>query len=1271
MGFVPPEGPENAPILIMGEAPGYEEQAIGRPFVGAAGSMLERILRRNRLNRGQFRIGNILSCFPGDTLVHARGVQKGYRRWYVGELVTVHTPRGELTGTPNHPALTPRGWVALGELVESDHLICGTFSEREAGGDPDVEAGPAQFAQAFDTLADLAIRERVVGSTLDFHGDGGEAEIEVVRIDRLLRDGLQATPTQHLFEHLLSASYKAARLLEPNGARAEVTLYLGTGYLASLRREVGGLHHPSPLRERQPFPLTQPARTPIANRLTSRLQDVAEVGTPHSEVMREGSVGLPRAIAMASIIKIERRQFSGHVYNLSTTSEEYLANGFIVHNCVPPGMQLEGMPYQHTAINHCAVHRDKVLNENHPVVLATGGTALKTLLGLHGMERIRVEEFHGTVHDDMEGRFKVVPTFHTSYLQRGAHNLIGTVSFDLQVALEVARGEWTPEPIELIIDPPVAWFEAWVVQLELSASLDPDGVAVACDIETPDKAGGKPENELTPDDDSYQITRWNFACHPDQGVTVPNDPAYMTLVQRILALKIRHYWWNGYGYDWARIAAAGYVVHPLMQIDLMIGAHVLQSDVPLGLGFWAPFYSRYGAWKHFSATDPEKYACIDGPQTLRCGYGIIGDLIQQGQWRAFQEDCHELYHGALKPAQDVGILIDREELGRFHDDLAGKQLAKLEEMQQHVPAELRPLTLETGTEPDPQVLHPSARTHTLRGELKKDQPDPIKAQLYARALRVERNVSRTIQVCLTCGAAEVSKTHRCKDDRGKIDKTKHPAVVPQERLVIRWFWQEPFNPDSSKQMLQYIKLAGHKPGKNKKTREDSADRETLIRLAKSTKDPFYQVNLDYRAVKKIDSTYALPTMRRVDRELAEGREGRLHPIPTFRPSTMRLSYVSPNITNVVVDKDSAKKNLAGGFRRCVVAAPGCRLLEVDYSGIEAIETGWFSRDPAYIRLAKLGVHAYLASHLLGRAADLRWSDADLLAYFSELKKAHFLIYDQAKRCVHGTNYGLTPYGMANTFPDLYRDEREAHRVQQIYFEICPTLPTWHGALRQQAYDTGYLGGPGEVLTGVDNACYKAGWKGASPWAHPFQYKHWFWSVLAYKPITESQRLRRVKAKKPSVEINGRWFSIELGEDSKRVIAFYPQSTARGVLTRPMRNLFTRPDHPSYIGDAYYGRTPFRAPIHDSLLLEIPDRNWDRVCELVFREMQRPIAEQPLPQDWGMGRHLSVGIEAKAGHNWLEVEKIPIVGVTPGLAEETYFGAEEEDEEEVCEMRTVA
>ena len=157
-----------------------------------------------------------------------------------------------------------------------------------------------------------------------------------------------------------------------------------------------------------------------------------------------------------------------------------------------------------------------------------------------------------------------------------------------------------------------------------------------------------------------------------------------------------------------------------------------------------------------------------------------------------------------------------------------------------------------------------------------------------------------------------------------------------------------------------------------------------------------------------------------------------------------------------------------------------------------------------------------------------------------------------------------------------------------------------------------------------------------------------------------------------MDINGRWFAIKDGEDAKRTIALYPQSTSSGVLKRSARALFGRRDHPSYIGDAYFGRTPLRAPIHDSFLLEVPHRSWDRVIEKVAREMLRPVIEQPLPAAWGMGSHLSIGVEAKAGANWLDVEPVEMPGFDQvGLAEETYFGTEESDEEDANDFRIVA
>jgi uracil-DNA glycosylase family 4 len=57
-------GPENAKIVIVGEAPGTEEDAAGRPFVGAAGRLLSDLLLRAELPEDKVFITNAVACWP-------------------------------------------------------------------------------------------------------------------------------------------------------------------------------------------------------------------------------------------------------------------------------------------------------------------------------------------------------------------------------------------------------------------------------------------------------------------------------------------------------------------------------------------------------------------------------------------------------------------------------------------------------------------------------------------------------------------------------------------------------------------------------------------------------------------------------------------------------------------------------------------------------------------------------------------------------------------------------------------------------------------------------------------------------------------------------------------------------------------------------------------------------------------------------------------------------------------------------------------------------
>ena len=58
------EGNLDAALMLVGEAPGRTEDEMGRPFVGAAGQHLDRLLQHIGLDREDVYIGNVVKCRP-------------------------------------------------------------------------------------------------------------------------------------------------------------------------------------------------------------------------------------------------------------------------------------------------------------------------------------------------------------------------------------------------------------------------------------------------------------------------------------------------------------------------------------------------------------------------------------------------------------------------------------------------------------------------------------------------------------------------------------------------------------------------------------------------------------------------------------------------------------------------------------------------------------------------------------------------------------------------------------------------------------------------------------------------------------------------------------------------------------------------------------------------------------------------------------------------------------------------------------------------------
>ncbi len=78
---VPGEGPADARIMFIGEAPGWNEDQQGRPFVGAAGQFLDHLINSIGLKREEVYITNVVKHRPPDNREPLPGEIEACRPW--------------------------------------------------------------------------------------------------------------------------------------------------------------------------------------------------------------------------------------------------------------------------------------------------------------------------------------------------------------------------------------------------------------------------------------------------------------------------------------------------------------------------------------------------------------------------------------------------------------------------------------------------------------------------------------------------------------------------------------------------------------------------------------------------------------------------------------------------------------------------------------------------------------------------------------------------------------------------------------------------------------------------------------------------------------------------------------------------------------------------------------------------------------------------------------------------------------------------------------
>lgn len=805
---------------------------------------------------------------------------------------------------------------------------------------------------------------------------------------------------------------------------------------------------------------------------------------------------------------------------------------FLVANslwCKPPSLGMnddpEDYPEAQLAQEQCKPYLDDLIRDRKPkVMLALGNVALKRLTG-----HSDITYNHAYLFNSLHG-VPVIPTLHPSGILQGNHKYTIAFILALAKAVSIADGSFEITKTKLVEDPDPAYI-TYPGRGDL-----PDTLPLMCDIETPKSLAGRNEEEAE-DDPSYQIIRMGFSVNAWAGVSFPYEGDYIRRARELVRRARVLIFWNK-NYDVPRLRANGFDFHPAVQIiDAMWAWHWLYSDLPKALGFAAPFFYNGPSWKHLASQRPAYYNAMDNAIQMGVYQGIKAQLIADKRWDRFWSHCVKVEPIYVRMGE-AGVKVDKVARETFMQAMADEAHSYLLKVQELLPAKF---TFKKQTETLQREPKPS------KGKVK-----PLKAR-FLSLVRIDK--------------VEVPAFH----------KDGSPVVTAGGDQLTKpvWVKHNPFNPNSRDNLLDLMRFLKVKIPKARGEDRESTEAKYLKR--KGEKYPIFRACVNYKQRSKLISTYNWPL----------DADDRAHTTYGFHPSTWRSSSRNVNLGNI-----PKRLELAKLFRRLLIADKGCKLIEIDRSAIEAVLVGYWAKSPEYIKLAKAGVHSFLGSHVLGEPIPwevVRDTPLDELKRILKVyKKKGGMDYEAWKRCIHGSNYLLSAYGMHDEYEEFFPTEGAAAKVQGVYFASPAgvAVRSYHKATLEEVHSKHYL----------DNS---------------FEYRHYF-----YGPLYKYNK----RGKKWEVDHEG---------DAKRAIAFRPQSDAAAI---------QREDLLAFEPYDWF-KVLERLPTYDSIVIESPVDKVDASIEVLVKQFAKPIPELAGVEGYPDG--LTIGFEVKVGQNLAEMDEVTI------------------------------
>lgn len=273
------------------------------------------------------------NCCLGHTLVLAEGVLASSDRWFDGEIVILRTASGkELSVTPNHPVLSDHGWIAAGLLKEGDNVVCSKGAEWDSTSvNQDHEHVPTSIKKVAESVGGPRSMpsSEVPVSPEDFHGDGASSQVAVVRTNRLLADGFNASDPQQGRKIQLSGRDIGLEPLDSLGMSQLGLAGNDSALSSSVSRSTLG----KTLFRSHAIPEEPDGLTLSSGDDTVSSKGISDSLVAHSVLLAEGIHGLSCEVGLDEIIQVGREPFSGHVYNLQTESSYLFTESILSHNC--------------------------------------------------------------------------------------------------------------------------------------------------------------------------------------------------------------------------------------------------------------------------------------------------------------------------------------------------------------------------------------------------------------------------------------------------------------------------------------------------------------------------------------------------------------------------------------------------------------------------------------------------------------------------------------------------------------------------------------------------------------------------------------------------------------------------------------------------------------------------------------------------------------------------------------------------------------------------